>query len=98
MSRGHQTLRVFIADGIVRMPNVVDISSNRYGYLKTALDFFKELAEGHGSKECNGGEHTYWETKFEEHELHAIRHWFSWHTQYELIESMDLLWVVPVET
>jgi len=98
MARIAETLRYFFANNIVRMPNVVDINSKRYSMLMQALDFFKEIAERHGSSSSTEADHTFWEAQFAEHEAHVVERWFSWHQQYEKVESMDLLWVLPVDT
>jgi len=91
-------LRYLFAGDTIRMPNVTDVSSRRYPMLMTALDFFNELADVHGSKRCVDGDKVYWEARFGEHETEAVKRWFSWHSQYVLVGSMDQLWVVPVET
>jgi hypothetical protein len=98
MARTAETLRYFFAGSIISMPNVTDVSSKRYSMLMQALDFFREIAEGHGSSRCVEGDHTFWRAQFAEHEAHVVERWFSWHGQYERVESMDLLWVVPIDT
>jgi hypothetical protein len=98
MARIAETLRYFFVDGVIRMPNVVDNSSKRYSMLMQALDFFNEIAERHGSSRLTEGDHTFWEAQFAEHEAKVVERWFSWHSQYERVESLDLLWVLPADT
>jgi len=98
MARHAPTLRILFSEGVVRMPNVVDIGSRRHDFLMTALDFFKEITEGNGSKRITDGGNTYWEARFAEHEAVVADHWLSRHSQYERMTTMEELWVVPVDT
>jgi hypothetical protein len=98
MAKIPDTLRYLFTGDTVRMPNVADVSSRRYPMLMTALGLFKELAEGHGSERRTEGDNVYWEARFGEHETQAVKRWLSWHSQYVLVDSMDQLFVVPVET
>jgi len=99
MAKRAQTLRYTFTEGVIRLPDISrDVGANRYSFLMTALDFFKEIAEGNGSKRITEGENTYWEARFAEHEAVVTDHWLTRHAQYERVESLEELFVVPVDT
>lgn len=93
-----QSIPMLIDGDCVRMPNVADIASNRYVHLMKALDFFKELAEKHGSTRHHEGDNVFWEARFGEHEIMAVRNWVAWHGQYALVNSMKELFTTVAET
>ena len=98
MARKQQTLRVLFQDGCIRVPAVSDIVSMRHSWVVSLLDFLKEISERHGAERKSVDEGTYWESILGEHESHVMDRWLSWHSQYERVDSMEMLFVIPVDT
>ena len=105
MARKHETLRylVFFDNTLcvtyITVPNVPEKGSSRHAWLMSLLDLFVQLAVGHGSnKETDAEGNVYWEAKFLDHEAQSVLNWFTWHNQYEKVDTRDQLWVLPVKT
>jgi len=98
MAREIQTLRVLLKDGTLRVPNVPDVSSRRYPLLTKILGLSVELSKGHGSERMESDGNVFWEAKFNVHEEFSILKWLEWHESYEPVNSMEDLFVLPIDT
>jgi len=99
MGRKSPTLRVLFTGNVIRLPDVsANVVSSGYSFLMTALSFFKEIAEGNGSRRITEGDRTYWEARFGELETIVVDRWLSRHEQYERVGTMEELFIIPLET
>lgn len=93
-----KTLKVYFYEGDVCTPALSDVGSPEHGWMMTLLGFLKEIAKGHGSSQRKWRGNTYWSASLDEHEQYVFHTWLGWHSQYEVVESMDELFTKPVDT
>jgi len=62
------------------------------------LGFLKEIAERNGSQRLTDGDNSYWQAELGEHEVHVVVKWLARHQQYEKVDTMPDLFIIPIET
>ena len=100
MARVHSSLRIFLdAEArTVSFPCITNVASSTFVFSEKLSDFLLEITIGHGGKILNENGNQRWVFSFAENEFQTFLNWLSWHTQFERVESLPDIFVVPIET